>query len=420
MRINFKVVSLSIMLSTNIVTAGSNNLIDSGNDLYSIQVTINNSIMDTKQFGYNTAEALFDAIESVNLASEFSNYVETSIVESNINYRGVALSLSYLDMSSDLTLNIPDLGFSKTFSGATRDDSSDLLFDYFEDNNDILNRLNKLLTQKSPTDPIAGNPNSLMGGMVDSAFRTGASIKKADNNINNVKAENETGNVLSTGIRFGKFRQGGKNVISYTLPIEYEFKNSNGKDIYVNVPISYLESNGAKSYKIGLDLAMKIPMNKKWSLTPGIGYGLVGSKDLVSSGQIGSLSLSSLYKLDKSIAGNDNLTLNIANMVGYYKTFPIKLAGVNIDPNITNTVVRNGLIADYKTEVFGVKSNIQTYLTDTRFFGDKLYAEHYNEVGIYVAPEDKTGINKYLGINASYLFGNNDISGFSVSLSYNF
>lgn len=320
-------------------------------------------------------------------------------------------------------LDIPELGLSKTFNGGTRDKSADLMADYFEDNSNILNRLNKLLAQKSPTDPVAGNPTSLMGGMVDNAFNSAASIKSPSTKANkevSVSTGQQTANVFSTGVRFGKFRQGGKDVTSYTLPISYEFNNDSGKKVSIGVPISYVEVNGSKSYKIGMDLSVKIPMDKQWTLSPGIGYGLIGSKDLLSAGQIISGSLSSVYKLDKSTAGNDKWTLSIANMGGYYKTLPIKSNGVSIDPDITNMVSKNGLLADYNTEVLGTKSIVQTYITDTRFFGDKLYADHYNEVGIYISPEDKTGLKKYLGLNASYLIGNKDITGFNISLTYSF
>lgn len=417
--------SLLILLGTNTVMATSA-LLDEGNYLYGIQLTVSGSGAASKQFGYDTAETLFDAIDSANLSDEFSGYSDTaSTVSSNINYRGVILSINFPNLNSnELVLNIPELGISKSFTGTSRDASSDLMADYFKENNNIINRLNKLLAQKSSTDPIAGNPTSLMSGMVDNAFNSAAGIKitstRANKEVGVSTDGKQTASVFSTGVRFGKLRQGGKNVTSYTLPLSYEFKNNSGKSVSIGVPISYVEVNGAKSYKIGMDLSVKIPMDKKWTLSPGVGYGLIGSKDLLSAGQIASASLSSIYKLDKYTVGNDKWTLSIANMLGYYKTLPIKLKGVNIDPDITNTVSKNGLLADYNTEVLGTKSIVQVYITDTRFFGDKLYADRYNELGFYISPEDKTGLKKYLGLNASYLISNKDITGFNISLSYSF
>lgn len=93
MKINFnliKAILLPILFSTNIAMAGSSSssLIDPGSSLYGINIVVEGDGAGETQFNYNTAEALFNAIDNTNLEDEFSGYdAMSSTVSSNINYR---------------------------------------------------------------------------------------------------------------------------------------------------------------------------------------------------------------------------------------------------------------------------------------------------------------------------------------------
>ena len=64
--------------------------------------------------------------------------------------------------------------------------------------------------------------------------------------------------------------------------------------------------------------------------------------------------------------------------------------------------------------------NVKAYFTDTRFFGDALYSERYNEIGLFVSRAKKSRFEGGTGLNLSYLFAEKDIKGFQLAYSYKF
>ena len=228
------------------------------------------------------------------------------------------------------------------------------LVDYLKDS-DLANRLSRYLAARSPTSVLAGNPSSLQSSLAASAFDSGTDTGSGgDSGGDGGDGGTASGggaamaaaanHAFPVGLQFGRYRQGGKDVNNHSLPLRYAYEWADGRKLNVGLPLSYVTVGDAKVYRIGLEVGYTLPMNDRWKLTPGIGYGLVGSKDLLSGAQIGSFSLTSLYTFDKSVVGGDNWSLSVGNMAGYYKTFPIKVADVKIDPDLKNQIVKNGLI----------------------------------------------------------------------------
>jgi len=386
---------------------------------------------------FSSAEEMIDQLDFRALQAGFGgNYQDPdqspfggatggrSGITSTIYFRGIRMEISSPatpnanpGTTTTIRFRVPDLDVDEMFSGASRDAAVDNLEDFLEkDGGDIINRINKRLAEVSPVDPLAGNPSSLMGTMVDGAFQEGADPTAT--------AAAEAGatrdNFFGTGVHLGRYAQGGRDVNTYTLPLRYTFDRQSGNTVSLRMPISYQDAQGAASFKLGFGVSYGRAMNERWTLTPGVEYGLVASADLVSAGQVGSFTLTSLYKFD----GPRDFTIGVANMAGYYKTFPIKLNDVKIDPDIANQVVKNGVIMERKIGAGGKQAHLKAYLTDTRFFGDKLYADQYNEAGVFLTRvKDGGGGGDRLGVNVKYLFStqsDNDVKGLSFSLSYNF
>lgn len=393
-------------------------------DLFTMDVKVDG---DTETFNFSYVEGVFNQVDEQGLESAFTNYSDTSTMSADINYRGLPMTLNFIGNSTDLQFDVPSLGISETFSGTTRDDSSQQFEDYLTSEGDeLLNQIQKALIATSPVDPIAGNPNSLMSNMVsgqfESAFTSETSqIAEAAPRQSTTGTPTERQNLVALGARFGRYTADGFDSEVITLPLGYSINrdgDSSLRSINLSLPITLTDTNGAKSANIALGIGMTFALSDRWSLTPAVAAGVVGSVDLGSAGGIGSTSLTSTYRLPL----NNGYSLGIGNMVGYFKTLEFEIDDYSFDPGVANTVARNGLLLSQPFHWGDRDLAVEYWVTDTRFFGDKLYSEYYDEVGISIglAKRADGDLDNYLRAGISYLWGDGDVSGFKLNFGYAF
>ena len=399
-------------------------------DLYSISVTIDG---ETDSFGFSNVESAIEQIYEVELRKDFPRYNSRSIAEAKVDLRGLAAFANFAASTAKLEFKIPSLGINLTFDGKDRDASIEMLENFLEDEGgDILDRIHKELIAVSPVDPIAGNPNSLMGTMISGQFKAGfqdqttsidepAELHSATEEDHASEAREEAqDNLYVIGARFGRFTAADKASSVLTLPLGYSVRlKEDGpglRTIDLSLPITYADAEGGKSGAISLGIGLTYAMNERWSLSPAAGLGVVGSADMGSSGGIGSLSLTSAYTIPRH-----GWSLNIGNMVGYYETLDISLGDYDFNPGVSNTVLRNALMVSIPSTMGGRKVTTEVWGIDTRFFGSKLYSEYYDEIGIsfgLVKTRERV-IENYLRAGASYLTGDG-VKGWRVNLGFQF
>ncbi len=347
---------------------------------------------------YASVEAAFDALKNSNLGAINPAYTGTQAVNVQIDYRGVAVTASYgMAGSSALSLSIPSIGLSKTFDGGSRDATQQLLKNYFkQDTDDVLGRLSKGLARMSPVDPIAGNPNSLMSQLVAADFDQGFVTPAT------TATSGPASNLGSLGGGYGQFRDGGVTSRTYAVPLGFTIRSDDDprRQLSVRVPIAMTDANGSRSYDIGIGASLGLPVNDRWTLTPALDYAAAGSRDLGSLAGMASASLTSSYVVPFS-----TFDIALGDLVGYYKALRVKSGDYGYDPNIANTVVRNGVLLSHAIAV-GARQMLLAYsLIDTQFFGDALYARHYDEVGVSLASDTRTSTPKSdVRAGASFVF----------------
>ena len=120
---------------------------------------------------------------------------QTSPFSGIVDFRGLPMYLEVGANSNTFHLRIPEIGLDESFSGSTRDDSLDALEDWMKDNNnDVLTKIAKWCAKNTATDPVAGNPSSMMGRMVSGAFDSGfANQVSALRSNNMIMAEHQAG-----------------------------------------------------------------------------------------------------------------------------------------------------------------------------------------------------------------------------------
>ncbi|MBI3599272.1 MAG: hypothetical protein HY097_01330 [Nitrospinae bacterium] len=386
--------------------------------------------------GFNNVSDMINGLNLSEIQRQLSSYTDTSAATATLNFRGLQIYASVPANSNTITLSIPSIGVTQTFTGSTRDGSVTLSGDWFKkEGGEAVNKLMNELAKSTAYDPIAGNPNSLSAHIVDSQFQHGflseiSTLKQVTGEAAPPPSETirkeVNANLISAGARYGSFKQKDLDVRKYTLPLSYTFRSNEDsrRKLTLNIPIALLDVQGAQSYDLGIGAAISLPVNEEWLLTPSIDYGAVGSVDMGSLGQIVSGSLTSAYTIKA-----DKYTFNIGNMLSYYKTMKLQIGDYSFDPNISNTALRNGIMVSIPTESIKEETALEVFAIDTRYFGSALYIDQYNEVGFSfghtktVKKEiSENVIKKYLRdlrAGFTYLFSNNS-QGFTVNFGYTF
>jgi hypothetical protein len=369
--------------------------------------------------GFTNVEDLFNKTQNNGLSQVNALYTINSASVIRFGYRGLPMVLVTQANSTNVQLLIPSIGEVVTFQAkTTRDANVNDLKDYLKNaGGDILNRLQQSLAANSPIDPIAGNPNSMQTRMVDGDF---------DRNFtqfaSNIKAEafkdgsEPTSNLIGVGVGYGSYTQAGLSSNVVTLPLSYTTRPDLDprRQLTLYAPITVTDVAGAKSYGVNFGVSYRVPVNDEWALTPSLGYGVSGSADLGSAAAMMTASLTSQYTLRM-----DGYDLAIGNMVGLYKSSKFAMGDYSFDPQINNTVFRNGVMASFPTSIQGKKMAYEFSFVNTLYTGTALYSNQSNEIGVTLGTnKGANSARSYLRAGVTYLVAQNDIRGFKLNIGY--
>ena len=389
---------------------------------FSIEITVDDGRPQT--FFSSSASDILDQAEQSRLESNFPNYTNISPATAHINFRGLAMSLEFVADSTRLIFEVPSLETRETFEGVSRDASVEEFEEFMKSQGgDILNDIQKALIAQSPVDPIAGNPGSLMSTMVAGQFQNGFMDAASQIAPEAARPSDSEGynpaNLIHLGVQLGQYNASDLVTRAVTLPLGYSFRIGRGKGVQkvdLSLPVTLSEAEGAQSANVLLDLGLTYGVNDRWSLTPAAGVGFVGSADLGSAGGVNALSLTSAYALPY-----DTWTVNIGNMLGYYQTLAFEFEGYKFDPNVANTILRNGVMVSIPAKIGARDVAAEFWAIDTRFFGSELYSKYYNEFGVSIGlvKTENFSISNYLRAGLSYLTGDG-VGGWRFNVGYSF
>ena len=397
----------------------------------------------TATVGFRSVDETFDFLGQQKLSS-YLPYTGVEVVNTNTNFRGLPISVAYpLFSNPRLDLNIPSLGIQRTFIGANRDESLRLLREFFKSGDEV-DRIMKELAKTSPVDPIAGNPSSLQSRMVsgtfDQSFRSFVSkLQSIENERRQTAAWEEkswkvaaAGTTVplaagppatpartpstTAGLMASTYKQAGLRATAVTIPLSYAFPPDPARPLSLDGELQYTDTEGAKTYNLMIGAAYRFGISDSWFLIPSANYGLTGSEDLGSVGQIFSGSITSAFRIYQ----NPQYSLWMGNSVSYLRTLKTSVSDYSFDPQLKNTAFVNGLVLSTPMQAFGANAWIEYSFTDTRYTGSDLYNHRYDELGVAVARSNSSRTNpSYWRIGASYLNGTHSKGG-AVNLQYNF
>lgn len=375
--------------------------------LFEVKLT-NQGTAQTLSYAFNKAEDAIDVVDIDFIRQQWSGFGQSTDMDTaiaDIKYRGVPLQLIYSTNSDGkevVTLKSDALNINKKFDGHDPlDDLKDYLIMVNEDGREILTEINKAAVRETGFDPVAGNPNSLMATMVGTIHGlTNTSITGTN--------QQDIDNQWDLGIRYGSQTVGDMDVTTLHLPIAYTFKLDwfPGHRLQFRMPISHTEiNNETNNYSLQFGFGWTIPVIEGLEITPAIDHGIAGSGELMTAGILRALSLTTRY--DFSFYGQSftftNSLVKIDSVRFEYEDDDDETGETDlyvIDYDLSNKAMTNGVA--WHMALPWQKLAVQAYLRDTRFFGDKLYSEQNNELGVNFGWSASAETNTQFFVGVSY------------------
>lgn len=378
-------------------------------DVFRVTATVGTQ---TGSIGLSRVEDVFNELSDVTLSNLVPSYtgIEPATVE--IQFRGLLMSAAFpFEEDPQLQLSIPSLGISQTFFGQTREESRQLLRDYFK-NGVTLGQIMRELARVSPVDPLAGNPASLQSQMVAGSFarnfgslagelaarELGRPVAFDERPVLVAAAGQEAGGVgLAPGERRARPpRNAGVDVARYTrggiastivgVPLGVAFGDAE-RSLLIDGTLQYTDTAGAKSYGVTATVSYRMRMADRWHLVPSASYGLTASEHLGSAGQIVSASLTSAFRLWQSA----RYSLWMGNAANALRALKTSVAGYSFDPDLSNVAITNGLMLSTTPSILSANSWVEYSFADTRYTGSDLYDKRYDEIGVALVRSLATG-----------------------------
>lgn len=387
-------------------------------DLFELTVDIPG---ESASRGFSDIEDFVDQVSNEGFDNILVGYQDDiTQADASLNIRGIPASASYAANSPTLVFLIPSVGIDESFLGATRDESQDLFKDWFEgQGRGLLTRLLQELVANTPTDPVAGNPDSLMSTMVTSDY----SIASGAVSFTGAKSEKKPSNLIGLGLRYGRSSSLGFKTNAVNLPLNYIIPFESQYAVIIDAPLTYLDIEGADSYHASLGLGLRIPAyrsgNIDWAMTPFVRVGVSGSKNLGSAALVYSGSVTSTLSFSVR-----DLRIAVNNMFGYYQTDSVEVGDFELDYDLENYSFRNGIAVEGLLNPWDFLDNPITWelaFTDTRFGGDDLFLDQWNEIVFSLGTQRVANQMTWqaLRIGAGYTFGN-EYDAFRFTLNYRF
>lgn len=346
----------------------------------------------TRRLTFNTISELVDGVEIDTLSETLGVDLNTvNRITADAWIRGLPATIAY--DGTEIVLRVPAAGVERRFgtSAADRDAAQAELDAYLEgEGNGTLTRILQAAAARTAFDPVAGNPASLLSRMAATTHDAGT------------RASGSGGFFFGSGLEGMQLQADGTEVTGLTAQPTLGYGFANGWSLALDVPLAWQKTEEADTWSGHLALGLTMPVTDVWQLTAAFSSGAVASVDLGAGGVLVGGSLTSRYEAKIT----ESLTLVVGNTADVFTTVPVSIADTVVDYDLTNMVASNGITAVYATGVdaFGEPLRLSLGVTDTRFFGDQLYSESYEELSLGVSAGGASA-------GVTTVFGEGDISG---------
>jgi hypothetical protein len=281
-------------------------------------------------------------------------------------------------------LNIPSIGFTRTFVGVDQGDIENQIEAFLKkDGADVWAKFMKAMAAQSLVAVSDGNPNST------TAFAAAQAYENYGMTYAQTREEMETtdegGSRMEIGVMadVGAFSANGIQGKTYRLPMYARFKLTERVGLNVDIPLSYIDIAGAKVFGIGMGVGVPIkvvPKTKEspwyWQAAPFVGANVAASMDMLAGGMIINGGINSVLAYDFGPC-----TLSMGNHISLHEGMPLTIDSYRFDPGVSQQILKNGLKLDVPV---GRRWIFDAYAIHTKFLAPAAIDQYYTiggEVG---------------------------------------
>lgn len=410
--------------------------------------------LDSTEFGgvflsFNNVTAFAEAFKFEQLTITLPAYDPLSPVFGDLNLRGLAGDAVLEDfflpetetLFSRLVFNLDDVSFTAVgepgenvgfseeggvvITGENREIVAERFLDFLE-SGAFASEIAKTAVARTATDPVAGNPNSLLGLMGQADALSVASAAALDETGGDVDGE-PRGAVpgrLSFAPSLGFFDADIANATIFTLPVQYIKPLAGGRWALVgDASFTYADTAGSNAYNGTAGISVKAPLvtrsNVKWSLVPSFRLGVIASEDIGTGAVLYSGAVASVVKTRVQ-----NVGVTITNSYTQYASDSFEVDDFEVDYDLNAGQFRNGvsLEGDLPFNVLGRAATWQGGVAHINYTGDDQYVGQYTELTASIGTRGQARGVQYNSarVGLSVFAGENDYTGVRINLGYTF
>jgi hypothetical protein len=299
---------------------------------------------------------------------------------------------------TQLTLTSSLTGLNRTFTGTSRADLEDQLTDWLlKDGSTEAAKLIQAAAARSAAAITDGNPSSATARIADRAFGAFGLFPAA-----RVMRGSEPGGYAALWFHTRQSEAdtpiGTAEGADYEINIPWWLHFGRHFSLIGNTSGQYMDTEGTAIYGGGSDLGLGIrPFVRDeesgfgWQITPFIGLHGVGTYDGATGGLLNQFGITSRLEFQLP----HNILLIIANQFSHFNSLEFKIEDVEIDPQIEQDVLKNGVMVDFP--LWSEKSLYANgFFVDTRFLQDAAI-DNYQTVGAGLSLRgDRLSLNGYV------------------------
>lgn len=259
----------------------------------------------------------------------------------------------------------------------------------------------------------AGEPDSLQSRMFADDYERA---------LTEVSVNEAAGPIMGVALELERLKVNGRVIESQVLPLSYTVRSDLDprRQTTTSLRITHGRSNSVDNFSYVAGVAFRRPMNDQWTVVPSVSAGYIeeGSGGTQITGSIYAVNVASVYKMR-----HRQFDVAIANQLGHYRTREFRGQGLGVNPQLNNTVMRNGVAVSMPTVLHGRKLSTELAFTRTDILTDHQAAffavDYYNELSLTLGNNRRlANARSFVRGGISYLDGQGDVRGMRVKLGY--
>ncbi len=315
----------------------------------------------------------------------FTNYpkLATLPMSASMHFDGLILTVAWPANSTTVTASVTGTNILHSATGATRYDAAVAMGQWITANqNTLLNELHNAIAAHTDSDPVIGNPQSLMGSLATTTYSFGSD----DGEFSPQTPSSSLSPTFAMSVEPQYYEARGISGTAVRVPLDYTWYLSDPRyAVTLDLPITYINQGSTNSLDGALGVGVRVPLSDNWYVTPQFHLGAIGALGGDGAGDYGA----ALYSLGARSKYNiflmdDALELSIINAAAFYKSLDIQIGKYSLDPDLESGIFSNGLTAqtDSTRTLFGNPATWQAYFVDNRIVGTHSQISGWDEIGV--------------------------------------